>query len=98
MIQLEQLHKFFHRGEGHQVHALRGVDLEVGAGEFVTLIGSNGSGKSTLLNCLAGTYQIDEGRIVLGGRDVTRLPADRRAAWISRVFQNPLDGTAANLS
>jgi putative ABC transport system ATP-binding protein len=98
MIQLEQLHKFFHRGEGHQVHALRGVDLVLGAGEFVTLIGSNGSGKSTLLNCLAGTYPIDEGRIVLGGRDVTRLPADRRAAWISRVFQNPLDGTAANLS
>jgi putative ABC transport system ATP-binding protein len=98
MIQLEQIHKFFHRGEGHQVHALRGVDLQVGAGEFVTLIGSNGSGKSTLLNGIAGTYPIDEGRIVLGGRDVTSLAADRRAAWVGRVFQNPLDGTAANLS
>src|SRR5262245_26459878 len=98
MIQLEQVHKFFHRGEGHQVHALRGVDLEVGAGEFVTVIGSNGSGKSTLLNCLAGVHSVDEGRIVLGGRDVTELPAEQRAGWIGRVFQNPLDGTAANLS
>ena len=98
MIQLKQIHKFFHRGEGHQVHALRGVDLEIGAGEFVTVIGSNGSGKSTLLNCIAGTYTIDQGQIWVDGRDVTSLDAARRAAWVGRVFQNPLDGTAGNLS
>src|SRR5947199_10677222 len=98
MIQLEQIHKYFHRGEGHAVHALRGIDLRLDAGEFVTVIGSNGAGKSTLLNCIAGIYLADGGRILLGGRDVTRLTVDRRAAWIGRVFQNPLDGTAGNLS
>jgi putative ABC transport system ATP-binding protein len=98
MVQLEQIHKYFHRGEGHEVHALRGVNLEIGAGEFVTVIGSNGAGKSTLLNCIAGVHPLDGGRIMLGGRDVTGLSVDRRAAWIGRVFQNPLDGTAGNLS
>jgi putative ABC transport system ATP-binding protein len=98
MIQIEQLHKYFNRGEGHQVHALRGIDLHIDAGEFVTLIGSNGAGKSTLLNCIAGSVPADGGRIVVGGRDVTGLDASRRAAWIGRVFQNPLDGTAGNLS
>jgi putative ABC transport system ATP-binding protein len=98
MIKIEQLHKYFNRGEGHEIHALRGVDLLVGAGEFVTLIGSNGAGKSTLLNCIAGALPADGGRIVLGGRDVTALDASRRAAWIGRVFQNPLDGTAGTLS
>jgi putative ABC transport system ATP-binding protein len=98
MVRLEQIHKYFHRGEAHEVHALRGVNLEIGAGEFVTVIGSNGAGKSTLLNCIAGVQPVDGGRILLGGRDVTNLSVDRRAAWIGRVFQNPLDGTAGNLS
>jgi putative ABC transport system ATP-binding protein len=98
MIEIEQLHKYFNRGEGHEIHALRGIDLRVGAGEFVTLIGSNGAGKSTLLNCIAGALSADGGRIILGGRDVTALDASRRAVWIGRVFQNPLDGTAGALS
>jgi putative ABC transport system ATP-binding protein len=98
MIEINQLHKYFHRGEGHEVHALRGIDLQIGAGEFVTLIGSNGAGKSTLLNCVAGALPADGGQIVLGRRDVTALDASRRAAWIGRVFQNPLDGTAGSLS
>ena len=98
MLQLEQIHKYFHRGEGHEVHALRGVDLRLDAGEFVTLIGSNGAGKSTLLSCIAGVFSVDGGHIRLGARDVTGLPAHQRAAWIGRVFQNPLEGTAGNLS
>lgn len=98
MIQIKQLHKYFHRGEGHEIHALRGIDLLIGAGEFVTLIGSNGAGKSTLLSCIAGALPIDSGQVLLGGRDVTALDASQRAAWIGRVFQNPLDGTAGNLS
>jgi putative ABC transport system ATP-binding protein len=98
MLQLTHVHKYFHRGEGHEVHALRGIDLAIGAGEFVTVIGSNGAGKSTLLNAIAGIYPLDAGRIRLGEQDLTGLDIARRAAWIGRVFQNPLDGTAANLS
>jgi putative ABC transport system ATP-binding protein len=98
LIKLEQIHTYFHQGEGHEVHALRGIDLEIGAGEFVTLIGSNGAGKSALLNCIAGVHPITSGRILLGGRDVTGLDASQRAAWIGRVFQNPLEGTAGSMS
>lgn len=98
MLRLEQVHIYFHRGEGNEVHALRGIDLALAAGEFVTVIGSNGAGKSTLLNSIAGAFPVDSGRIVLGDRDVTRLHASQRAAWIGRVFQNPLEGTAGSLS
>lgn len=98
MIQLRDIHKFFHRGEGHEVHALRGIDLDIGAGEFVTLIGTNGAGKSTLLNTIAGVYAPDEGTIAIDGRDVTRQQEHQRAGLIGRVFQNPLDGTAGSLT
>jgi putative ABC transport system ATP-binding protein len=98
MIELRGIHKFFHRGEGHEVHALRGIDLDIGAGEFVTLIGTNGAGKSTLLNTIAGVYSPDEGTIAITGRDVTRQQEHQRAGLIGRVFQNPLDGTAGSLT
>ncbi len=98
MIQLRNIHKFFHRGEGHEVHALRGIDLDIADGEFVTLIGTNGAGKSTLLNTIAGVYGPDEGSIAIAGRDVTKQQEHQRAAVIGRVFQNPLDGTAGSLT
>ena len=98
MLQLEQVHKYFYRGEGNQIHALRGIDLSLETGEFVTLIGSNGAGKSTLLNCIAGTFPIENGRITLGQHDLTTLSASQRATWIGRVFQNPLEGSAGSLS
>ncbi len=98
MIQIRAIHKFFHRGLGHEVHALRGIDLDISAGEFVTLIGTNGAGKSTLLNTIAGVYAPDEGSIAIAGRDVTRLQEHQRAGLIGRVFQNPLDGTAGSLT
>jgi putative tryptophan/tyrosine transport system ATP-binding protein len=98
MIRLRNIHKFFHRGEGHEVHALRGIDLDIAAGEFVTLIGTNGAGKSTLLNTIAGVYAPDEGAIAIGGRDVTHQQEHQRAELIGRVFQNPLDGTAGSLT
>lgn len=98
MIQLRGIHKFFNRGQGHEVHALRGIDLDVAEGEFVTLIGTNGAGKSTLLNAIAGVYAPDEGSITIDGRNVTRLQEHQRAGLIGRVFQNPLDGTAGSLT
>lgn len=98
MIELQGIHKYFHRGEGHQVHALRGIDLRIEAGEFVTIIGSNGAGKSTLLNLIAGVFTPERGRILVAGRDVTQQAEHQRAAWIGRVFQNPLDGTSGALT
>ncbi len=98
MLEINNLTKIFNRGSINEVTAIRSLNCFVGKGDFVTVIGSNGAGKSTLLNLVAGTYMPDEGSIRLGGRDVTRWPEHRRAAYIGRVFQNPLSGTCASMS
>ncbi len=98
MIELEQITKTYNRGQVNEVAALKDVNLRIGKGEFVVLVGSNGSGKTTLLNVIAGAIQPSEGRILLHGQDVTGLPEHRRSRWVARVFQNPLAGTAPDLS
>jgi putative tryptophan/tyrosine transport system ATP-binding protein len=90
--------KTFHPGSVNATPALRDVDLTVQPGEFVTVIGGNGAGKSTLLNAIAGVFALDAGSVRVAGRDCTALSEDRRAAWIGRVFQDPLAGTAPNLT
>ena len=97
MIELSGVGVTFNRGTVNAVRALRGIDLRLDEGEFVTVVGSNGAGKSTLLNAIAGVYFPDQGRVSIAGRDVTREPEHRRAGLIGRVFQNPLDGTAATM-
>jgi len=79
-------------------HALRGVSLHLNAGDYVTLIGGNGAGKSTLLSSVAGAYPPDSGRILIDEKDVTHLPEHKRAAYLGRVFQDPMRGTAANMN
>jgi putative ABC transport system ATP-binding protein len=98
MLQIEALHQLFYAGEVNQVHALRGVDLLIPSGEFVTVIGSNGAGKSTLFNVAAGLFPPSQGRIFIDSIDVTRWPEHRRAAYIGRVFQDPRMGTAATMT
>jgi putative ABC transport system ATP-binding protein len=98
MIEIERLEKTFTQPGGERVPALRGVDLIIPAGEWVTVIGTNGSGKSTLLNAVAGTFPPDAGTIRIAGIDVTRKPEFRRAALIGRVFQDPFKGTCPSMS
>ncbi|MEW6665255.1 MAG: ATP-binding cassette domain-containing protein [Thermodesulfobacteriota bacterium] len=98
MIELQDVHKRFNPGTLNEVHALRGVSLEIGEGEFVTVIGTNGSGKSTLLNAVAGTFFPDSGVIRIGGRDVTGLRDFQRARHVARVFQDPYKGTSPDMS
>ena len=98
MIHLSGVHKRFNAGTTNEVHALRGVDLTIGKGEFVTAIGTNGSGKSTLLNAIAGTFLPDTGRIEVAGEEVTHQKDFERARHISRVFQNPFMGTAPDMT
>ncbi len=93
MITLTDCSKYFHRGSVNEVFALNRINLQIGEGDFVTVIGSNGAGKSTLLNCIAGCFFPDSGRILINNHDVTRWPEYRRARFISRVFQDPLLGT-----
>lgn len=98
MIKAENIEMTFDADTALESTALRGVDLSIAAGEFVTVIGSNGSGKSTLLNILAGDIVPTGGRVLLGDEDVTFMPAHRRAARVARVFQDPLTGTCEHLT
>ncbi|HMA20795.1 MAG TPA: ATP-binding cassette domain-containing protein [Gemmatimonadaceae bacterium] len=98
MIEIENLQKTFTQPGGDRVPALRGIDLVIPTGQFVTVIGTNGSGKSTLLNAVAGTFLPDAGTIRIAGVDVTRQPEFRRAALIGRVFQDPFKGTCPSMT
>lgn len=98
MIDLKNIHKTFNRGKANQVDAIRGVDLHVAEKEFLVIVGSNGSGKTTLLNLVAGSVLPGSGSIYIDNNEVSRLPDYRRSRWIARVFQNPLSGTAPDLS
>jgi putative ABC transport system ATP-binding protein len=98
MITLSNIQKTFNRGKANQVNAINGVDLTIANEEFVVIVGSNGSGKSTLLNLISGSILPSSGTIAIGDKDVTRLADYQRSKWIARVFQNPLSGTASELS
>ncbi|NLM72571.1 MAG: ABC transporter ATP-binding protein [Clostridiaceae bacterium] len=97
MLKIQGLYKVFNPGTVNEKLALRNIDLTLEEGDFVTVIGGNGAGKSTLLNCVAGVYPIDRGSIVLDGIDITKMPEHKRAAFLGRVFQDPIMGTAANM-
>ena len=97
MLKVENISKVFNKDTVNEKKAITGLNLHLNEGDFLTIIGSNGAGKSTLLNCIAGTYQIDDGSIVLYGNDITKLKQFERAKYIARVFQDPLLGTAADM-
>ena len=97
MLRIESISKTFNPGTINEKKALDGLSLHLAPGDFVTVIGGNGAGKSTMLNAVAGTWPVDEGRIVIDGADVTALPDFKRAAYIGRVFQDPMMGTAPDM-
>ena len=98
MLELQNVYKTFNPGTINQKQALNGISLKLQDGDFVTVIGGNGAGKSTTLNAIAGVWPVDAGRILIDGRDVSGLPEYRRAKFLGRVFQDPMTGTAANMS
>lgn len=98
MLEIRSVRKTFFSGTVNEVRALQGIDLSVGEGSWVMLLGMNGSGKSTLLNAVAGSFYPDSGTISVGGRDISSWPEHRRAKLLGRVFQNPFSGTAPGLS
>ncbi|MGI6019587.1 MAG: ABC transporter ATP-binding protein [Marvinbryantia sp.] len=98
MLKITNIKKTFHPGTVNEKMALNGVSLTVENGDFATIIGSNGAGKSTLFNAIAGTFITDEGSIELEGRDITFVPEFKRATEIGRLFQDPMKGTAPNMT
>ena len=97
MLEIQHVYKTFNPGTVNEKRALNNLCFTLEEGQFVTVIGGNGAGKSTMLNAVAGVFPVDEGRIVIDGVDVTRLPEHRRARYIGRVFQDPMMGTAATM-
>jgi len=97
MLKLENVWKTFNAGTVNEKVALQNLNLTIEDGEFVTVIGGNGAGKSTMLNAIAGVFGVDSGSITIGDTDVTHLPEYKRAAYIGRVFQDPMMGTAATM-
>ena len=98
MLRLDRISKTFDSGTVNARKVLDEVSLQVKKGEFVTIIGSNGAGKSTLFNAICGSFITDRGKLYLDGEDITLQPEHKRAFHIGRLFQDPLRGTAPNMS
>ena len=98
MLKLQNVSKTFHPGTPDARLALDRVNLHVNPGDFISIIGANGAGKSTLFNAICGSFFTDEGAIFLDGRNITMLPEHKRARMIGRLFQDPMRGSAPDMS
>ena len=98
MLKLQNISKTFNPGTVNEKKALRDLNLHLKEGDFVTILGSNGAGKSTLFNAIAGSFTVDSGSIRLDGKNITNQPDYKRSKFIGRLFQDPLRGTAPNMT
>lgn len=97
MLEVKNVYKTFNKGTVNEKIALNNYSITLNEGDFVTVIGGNGAGKSTALNAVAGTFLVDSGTITIDGVDVTKMPEFKRAAYLGRVFQDPMMGTAPDM-
>lgn len=98
MLELHQVCKTFNPGTVNEKTALNHLSLTLEEGDFVTVIGGNGAGKSTMLNAISGVWPVDAGTVRIDGVDVTELSEHQRAVYLGRVFQDPMVGTAGNMT
>nr|MBQ8244150.1 ATP-binding cassette domain-containing protein [Oscillospiraceae bacterium] len=98
MLKINNISKTFNPGTVNEKTALSNLSLHLEKGDFVTILGSNGAGKSTLFNAIAGTFVVDSGSILLDCKNITNQPDYKRSKFIGRMFQDPLKGTAPNMT
>lgn len=98
MLELKNISKTFYPGTNNEKSALKGINLVLNSGDFVTIIGSNGAGKSTLFNAISGLFYVDSGSIILDHKDITGLPDYKRSFDIGRLMQDPMKGTAPSMT
>ena len=98
MLKISHITKTFGLGTTDAKKALDDLSLDVRRGDFITIIGANGAGKSTLFGAIAGSFITDSGELVLDGEDMTLLPEYRRARKIGRLFQDPMRGSAPDMT
>src|SRR5690625_1846605 len=98
LLYLNEIQKVFNEGTIDEKIAIDKINLQMTAGEFITVIGSNGAGKSTLINVISGVLIPDHGVVKIDGKNVTFLPEFKRSQYIGRVFQDPAAGTAPTMT
>ncbi len=98
MLELRNIKKYFNKGTASETIAIDNLSLQIKQGDFVTVIGGNGAGKSTLLNIIAGSIESDSGLVLLNNNDISFMSEHKRAPYFGRVFQDPMSGTAADMS
>ena len=98
MLRMENISKTFNPGTPDAKVALDGLSVHIRKGDFVSIIGANGAGKSTLFNAICGSFFVDQGSIFLDGENITMKPEHKRARQIGRLFQDPMRGSAPDMS
>ena len=98
VVELKNATKVVSNGFGEEKIILNDVNLEIHEHDFITILGGNGAGKSTLFNTIAGTLELTSGSVHIMGEDVTKLGPEKRAKYLSRVFQDPKMGTAPRMT
>ncbi|HHU69629.1 MAG TPA: ATP-binding cassette domain-containing protein [Thermoanaerobacterales bacterium] len=98
MLVLKNISKTFNHNTPYENKVFSHLSFKVNEGDFITIVGGNGAGKSTLLNIISGAIQADSGRIILNGKDISKVPEYKRAVFIGRVFQDPMLGTSPSMT
>ncbi|MBR5546808.1 MAG: ATP-binding cassette domain-containing protein [Clostridia bacterium] len=98
MLELRDISKVYSPGSVNEHVLFRHFNLTVEDGQFISVVGSNGSGKTSMLNLICGSIPADEGKIIINGKDITRVREHKRYRTIGRVYQNPAMGTCGNMT
>ena len=98
MLELKHITKYYNAGTVNEMCLFEDFNLTIKDHQFVSVVGSNGSGKTSMLNIICGSIPLDQGRIIIGGQDITRMPEYRRQRRIGRVYQNPAMGTCPSMT
>lgn len=98
IVELKNATKIVNTGIEEEKVILNDVSLDIFEHDFITILGGNGAGKSTLFNVIAGTLPLTSGSIYILGENVTSYSPEKRAKYLSRVFQDPKMGTAPRMT
>lgn len=98
MLELQHINKYYNAGTVNEMCLFEDFSLTINTHQFVSVVGSNGSGKTSMLNIICGSIPLDDGRIIIGGQDITRMPEYKRQRRIGRVYQNPAMGTCPTMT
>ncbi len=98
MLELRHITKIYNPGEVTEMTLFEDFSLAVPDGEFLSIVGSNGSGKTSMLNIICGSIPVEQGEILIGGKNIANTPEYRRYERIGRVYQNPAMGTCPSLT